>query len=534
MAKVLIIGLDGATWDIIEPLVEEGKLSTFKKLMTNGVWGKLEATIPPVTGPSWVSFSTGMNPGKTGVFDFLVREERCVDLTPMSSEMLKGRAFWDCLSSQGYKVGILDFPMLYPPYEINGFMISGTGAPRIQNITFPKELRNEIDKATDGYKIVVDYHKERYDSEELFVKDLGIALDKKVRALYYLSKNKNWDLLLTVFSCTDWLQHLMWKHIDVSSPLYDAAKSKVFRPRFVEIWQRIDEAIKHMVELFEDTNVLIVSDHGFGPQRGCFYINTWLEKEGFLAKKRKVGVGTRTRTRNIIKKALQPLLSFHSLKKALKHFDFRVTVEEQIDFEKSTAFALGHTIPLGAIYINVKGREPWGIVEKGRQYDALKEEICKKLVALGGQLDAKLEVTIFDPRKVYQGDKLDLAPDIIFTINNWECVVIKSFSDQVYKDAPYSNRHTGSHRMNGIFLAYGPDMKKGMTIKDAKIYDVAPTVLHLLNSPISNDMDGRVLTEIFPPGSEVAGRKITYVKPLDSEKQRISNKIRELKKAKRI
>jgi len=88
--------------------------------------------------------------------------------------------------------------------------------------------------------------------------------------------------------------------------------------------------------------------------------------------------------------------------------------------------------------------------------------------------------------------------------------------------------------MNGVFLAYGPDMKKGMTIKDAKIYDVAPTVLHLFNSPISNDMDGRVLTEIFAPGSEVAGRKITYVKPLDSEKQRISNKIRELKKAKRI
>jgi predicted AlkP superfamily phosphohydrolase/phosphomutase len=534
MTKTLIIGLDGATWDIIKPLVEEGKLSTFKKLMANGVWGKLEATIPPVTGPSWVSFSTGMNPGKTGVFDFLVREEQRIDLTPINSGVVKGRTFWDCLSRQGYKVGILDFPMLYPPYEINGFMISGTGAPTEQNITFPKELRKEIDKATDGYKIIVDYHKERYDSEKLFLKDLGKALDKKVRALYYLSKNKSWDLLLTVFSCTDWLQHLMWKHVDPSSPLYDPAKSKVYRPRFVEIWQRIDEAISYMVELFEDTNILIVSDHGFGPQRGCFYINTWLEKEGFLVKKRKVGVGTRTRTRNIIKKALQPLLSFRSLKKALKQFDFRVTIEEQIDFEKSTAFALGHTIPLGAIYINVKGREPLGIVEKGRQYAELKEEICRKLKTLGRQMDTKLEVTIFDPRKAYQGNKLDLAPDIIFTINDWECVVIKSFSDQVYHDAPYSNRHTGSHRMNGIFLAYGPDMKKGMTIENAKIYDVAPTVLQLFHSPIPNDIDGRVLTEIFAPGSEVAGRKIRYVKPLDAEKKRIGDKIRELKKARRI
>jgi len=533
MPKVLIIGLDGATWNIIKPLVDEGKLPTFKKLMANGVWGKLESTIPPVTGPSWVSFATGMNPGKTGVFDFLVREEGSMELAPINSKIVQGNAFWDKLSKQDYKVGIVNFPMLYPPYKINGFMISGVGSPEDGNVTFPRALKNEIDEVTGGYEIVVDYHNEKYNDENLFLKDLSRVLDKRVRVLDYLLKQKRWDLFLVVFSCTDWLQHLMWKHLNPNAPSYNSKQSKNSRQQFTRIWQKIDKFLNNTINFAKNANLLIVSDHGFGPQRGCFYVNAWLEKEGYLKRKKRINVDARTKVRSIVRKVLLPFLSIRLLKKALKKFDVKVTVAEQIDFEKSTAFALGHTIPFGAIYINVKGREPYGFIQKGRQYDELKEEICGKLARLGKQLNRKLNVTLFDPKKIYHGDKTDLAPDILFTINDWECVVIESFADYLYTDKPYSSRHTGSHRMEGIFLAHGPDIKNGELIEGARIYDIASTVLYMFNIPVSKEMDGRVLKEIFL-GDKFAGRKIKRVKPFEAEKRRIKEKIKRLKKTERI
>lgn len=153
--------------------------------------------------------------------------------------------------------------------------------------------------------------------------------------------------------------------------------------------------------------------------------------------------------------------------------------------------------------IEALSNEEIGMIQ-AKQYEETKNEISRKLVKLGQQLNRKLDVTMFDPKETYRGDKLDLAPDILFTINDWECVVIENFADYLYTDSPYSNRHTGSHRMEGIFLAYGPDVKKGKTVEGAKIYDIAPTVLHMFNSPIPKDIDGRALTEIFLEKSKFA------------------------------
>lgn len=537
--KVLVIGLDGATWDVIKPLVEEGKLPTFKKLMDEGVWGYLESTVPPVTGPSWVSFATGMNPGKTGVFDFLVHKEGSVTLQPINSGTIRGKAFWDALSSQGHKVGILNFPMLYPPYKINGFIVSGIGASESDDITFPKELKSEIDRVAGGYEIAVSYHNEKYNDEGLFLRDLERVLDKRAKVLYHLLKEKDWDLFLVVFSCTDWLQHLMWKHLDPSKPSHNSPRSKKYRLRFVTVWQKIDRILDNLSTLYDDVNMMVVSDHGFGPQQGCFYVNTWLEKQGFLVRRRNVTVDARMRSRDfLIRTLLLPLLSARPVKRTplqriLKKFDRKVTVKDQIDFEKSTAFALGHTIPFGAIYLNVEGREPHGLIKKGEQYDQIRTEICGKLANIGRELNRNLKVTLFDPKKAYSGDRISLAPDIIFTINDWKCVVIKSFADEVFTDSPYSNRHTGSHRMRGIFLSRGPDVRKGKIVEGARIYDIAPTILHMLSSKTPSELDGRVLTEIFLEDSEIAKRKIRKAAS-EIEKRRISEKIKKLKEERKI
>lgn len=538
MSKLLVIGLDGATWSLIKKWVDEAKLPTLNRLKNGGVWGELESTIPPVTGPSWVSFATGMNPGKTGIFDFLVRKKGSYGLKPISSEAVREIAFWDILSDQGIKVGIINFPMLCPPYEINGFMISGPVCPKS---TFPTYLKSEIDNVAGGYEIAVGYHDKKYDDEDLFLRDVNRVLDKRAKVIRYLMKNKSWDVLIVVFSCTDWVQHLMWKHIDRSHPRYDTSRSQKYDLKFLEFWKKIDRIISNITDMAGgDANVFVVSDHGFGPQYGCFNLNRWLEKKGYLVSRR-IGKRYLVRTqiekvRVTLKKMLRPLftaltkVSFVKIVRAKPAEKARII--EQIDFEKSTAYTLGHTIPFGAIYLNVKGRDPNGFIHAGKEYEALKAEIIGQLKNLPRDIGRDLEVKIFDPQEIYWGHQVDEAPDVIFTINNWRCVTVENFSDFLYKDVPYSNRHTGSHRVNGIFLAYGPEIKKGR-IKGANIFDIAPTLLHMLNVPIPENMDGKILKEIFKDATEPAKREPRFLKISRLEKQTIS-KIEKLRRVSKI
>ena len=134
---------------------------------------------------------------------------------------------------------------------------------------------------------------------------------------------------------------------------------------------------------------------------------------------------------------------------------------------------------------------------------------------------------IHNPKKLYSGEKVNLLPDIIFTINNWRCVILEdTFDRPLFEEKPFSTRHTGSHRLNGIFLAYGRGIKKGHKIEGAKIYDIAPTILHIFGLLIPNDMDGRVLTEIFEQDSEFAKRRPVYVDPSYYERKQEDEKLR--------
>jgi len=537
MTRTLIIGLDGATWDVIKPLAEEGKLPAFKRLMEDGVWGDLESTVPPVTVPAWISLATGMNPGKIGLFDFLSRKDNTYKLHPATSSDFRKKAIWDYVSASGKRVGVVNYPMLFPPYEINGFMISGLGSSENSNITFPKSLKKKIDDIANKYEIAVNYHNEKYDDDDLYLKDLYRVLEKRTKVIYHLMKEEDWDLFVSIFSCTDWTQHLMWKHIDKSHPLYNPERSEKYKQGFIKFWIKIDDIVGDMIKITgKNTNIFILSDHGFGPQDECFNLGKWLEEKGYLVRKKK-------EKKVILKEKMKPVLSMAGkigLGKILPKRcfakvsgSFTTSIVDQIDFEKSRAYICGHTIPFGGIYLNVNGRDPQGCINNGSEYDALKRKIIRELKDLRNDVGQDVEVSIFDPKEIYKGEKVELAPDILFTIDNWRCIINEeNFDDVLFKNEPYSNRHTGSHRMNGIFVAYGPDIKKGIKINKAKIYDIAPTILHMFSVPVPKDMDGRVLKEIFKKDSELAGREVKYqgIKGKDI----IKGRIKDLKKLKKV
>ncbi len=526
--KVAVIGLDGATWKVILPLVEQGKLPNIKNLLEAGASGVLQSTFPPLTGPAWTSIATGKNPGKTGIYDFFNRISRnSYELGSLTSaSMREVGTFWDYLSAAGIKVGILNYPFLYPPYPVNGFMVSGLGASIKNEITYPKELKEELFSACQGYKIEVPFNMPPYiNKPSLFVEDCLKLLEINAKALKFLVKKYDPEMLFGVISATDFAQHYMWKFIDKTHPLYNEKEAKHFAPLFIEIWERADQILGDILSILGNNgNLIVISDHGCGPAKGAFYLRCWLEKEGYLPKT------SNWLQRNLYLTTLLLLDKVAGLNPYLHGLFLKIgargkpLVIGEPDSPQGIAFIGERSAGQGEIFINSLR------VKDKQEFLRIKQEIIERLTDTCANLNLKID--FYAANKLYSGRNTELAPDILFAIDDFEVVVQYGLSNAVYKKGPPKPYHSGDHNFDGVFLAYGPDIKRGIEIDGAKVYDIAPTVLHMFGLPVPKDMDGRVLKEIFREDSEIAMRPIKYQEV--GEETRVRRRIDELKRSGKI
>jgi len=439
-----------------------------------------------------------MKPESTSIYDFTYRKDAAYELKPISSSDFAERAIWDILGKAGKRVGILNYPMLVPPYKVNGFMSAGLWASEHGEFTYPAGLKDELNSAAGGkYELSVNYHKACYEDTELFLDDIERVLMKKLRVAQCLMKEKSWDFFWLVLSETDWLQHLMWRHIDRKHPLHEGHKSEKLHGRFKEMWRLIDKAIAEFADIAgEQADIFIFSDHGFGPNEEVFRLNVWLEREGYLVWKKKSNQ-TLSHAKIAITdccKSLARTLRLNQIAPGLYDLGRKTKgkiidkIIDQIDLDKSIAFDPGHTIPFGAIYINDR------LAETDEDKRRLSREIVEKL-----QNWARANGTKVDTQQMCDmslGERYT-GPDVIIGINDYRCVVLKdSFDGKVFERKSYTSRHTGSHRMDGVFIATGPDIRNCI-INKSHIYDIAPTVLYLLDIPVPANMDGQVLTSII-------------------------------------
>jgi len=466
-------------------------------LMAAGTSGCMLSTIPPVSGPAWISLATGMKPERTAIYDFTYRKAGSYQLEHISSSDYAGRAVWDYLGQAGKKVGILNYPMFFPPYPVNGFITAGLGASDDDEFTSPAALKQDLNRAADGkYELCVGYHNIRYEDTELFLNDVQRVLDKKLRAATSLAREKQWDFFWLVLSETDWLQHLMWQHLDQKQSHPDVRSGERFRECFKDLWGQIDRAVGELCAIAgPQANIVVVSDHGFGPNEGVFKLNVWLQREGYLIWRKnrsrvfedtKEAIFRRVRAiaRGVKLHRVAPSLYGHARATKDKLLE---KVIDQIDLDKSVAFDPGHTIPFGGIYINDR------IVTSPEKRQELCGEIEKKLRNWAEANNVTIEAW---HRWDSPGARAGTGPDLLVGINDWGCVVLKDqLSGEVFERTPYSSRHTGSHRMNGIFVAAGPDIQQ-CAVEPVHLCDVAPTVLHLFNVPVPASMDGRVREDI--------------------------------------
>ena len=510
--KVIVIGLDGATFDLIKPWATEGYLPTLSQLLAEGAHGPLRSTMPPMTAPAWTSFATGVNPGKHRLYDWIAREPDSYRFTPVTARDSTATPIYTVLSENGRRVCALNVPMTYPAIPVNGVMLSGMPAPSLENsISFPASLLHEIVEAVGDYMLYPDPGQAYSDSGvDAFLKRLYRCTELRGQAFDYLRQREDWDFAMMVFNGTDTVSHAMWKYMDRRHPLHDPSRYQKYGNAIRDYYQYVDRYLAEVVgSLPPDTVLILMSDHGFGPFHKFIHVNNWLMQEGWMH----VRPQWRSRAKKaFFQRGFAPMtvydllmrLGLGGLKRGVVRGHGQGLLKtlflafEDIDWSKTAAYSLGN---VGQIYLNVVGREPYGCIEPGADYERVRTDIMNGLLSLRDPETAEPVIeAVYRREEIYDGEQVIHAPDILFMPSRLEYFGFGEYefgSHHIIE--PMKRGISGTHRMDGIFIAYGGPVQAGKVVPDAQITDLTPTVLHAMGVPIPESVDGRVLTEIFSP-----------------------------------
>ncbi|MBU7038453.1 MAG: alkaline phosphatase family protein [Theionarchaea archaeon] len=504
--RVIIVGLDGASWEALNPLIQEGLVPTIEMLCREGCSGVLQSTIPPITPPAWTSLVTGVNPGKHGIFDMTIVDTDYHQKLPSSFD-IQADTLWDLIENSV----VIDFPVSYPPNAISGVMISGMFTPhRGKEFTHPKALRDEILHTMPHYKF--DLHWERYRGrkEQLLTNLYGMTEDREYLLFRFL--NTAWNLFFIVFTGTDRLQHVAWNEQELK-----------------DYYCYLDQILEKVLQKIENTEtiLLMVSDHGFDAVSNVVNINTFLYEEGYLNLKKRVsplrrlGV-TEERIFRLLNKfqlidtrlALQyPAVTRFTRKLLPRSSSF--DLENDVEWSKTEAFFSGY-----GIYIN-DTRFRKGIVTDDV---VVREGIIEKLKSIRDPASGKRVIeNIYTREDIYVGSNSGSAPDLVIIPKRGY-----SLGEAISSVIEPTDFMKADHRPEGVCIVFGPGIKKGKTLGNVSICDIAPTTLHILGFMQPGYMDGTARQEIFQQDSDLAAS--TELKII-SERLRIKKNVRDLKKS---
>lgn len=524
--RVVVIGLDGATFDLITPWVRAGKLPTLARLLDESTAAPLESVLHPFTAQAWSSMVTGANQGKHRIFDFWERDFRTYGFRLTNASFRSLPALWTLLSQAGRHVIVLNVPMTFPPEAVNGVLVSGWDTPGMgAAFTYPLELKAELTALANGQPYVIvpdDWKYSTAQRADKVLSELQREIDVRFAVVTNLMQREPWDLCFFVVSALDGAAHFLWKYHDPAHPLYDAQglAEHFTEDPLLQVYQRADQRLGEFLQtLPPDVYVLVVSDHGEGPLEDIeIHLNLWLAEQGLLTlhaagsprSPRRMAKWLAAQAVERSKHALYGRVSFSTLSR-LRHLwpdRFRTTLGEESFFpgiDWSSTLAYSEEVR-GNIWINLRGRDPHGIVEPGELYESLRTRIIETLPALRDpHTGQQLIKRVWRREERFSGPYVERFPDL---------VVEAAYPDLFRPRGAYQGtapvRHlsveemqgrrvTGCHRLHGIFLARGRGVQEARWLPHASITDVAPTVLYLLGEPIPTWMDGRVLADLFAP-----------------------------------
>jgi predicted AlkP superfamily phosphohydrolase/phosphomutase len=515
--RLLIIGWDGATFDLIRPWVADGRLPNLARLMETGCSGPLRSTLQPTTAAAWTTFLTGVNQGKHGLYDFVTRRQESYDLEITSGRHIKAPSLFDLLGQQNRKTVGVNIPYTAPVRPVNGVLIGGPFAPTVTpDLFFPRSYHEKILQLIPNYFVLPDYDARAADPLADYAQKLMVGIANREKIGLELLEREAWDLFMLVFMETDEVQHTFWRCLTASPDEPEFA----YRDTIRQVYERLDEALGRLIAQAtavspDPLTILVVSDHGAGHFDWMINLNQWLAESGFLQFRQ----GGATPLRQIKSSMLQRMalayrrylpadwraaarnwLGTERFEQVKGEFETSL-MAANIHWEKTQAYALGAG---GNIYINLAGREPQGVIQPGAAYERLRQDLAAQLMTMRNPDTGKPMIKQAHMREaLYAGPYLEQAPDLVIEWADYaywgrgqydsQSAVFQKQRHFDFSDQPL----TGSHRLEGILVANGPGIRPGAEISAAKLLDMAPTALGLLGMQPSAEMDGRLLTDLF-------------------------------------
>lgn len=453
---MLVIGLDCASPKLVFEEFKED-LPNLSKLRKGGLYGNLRSTMPPITIPAWMVMFTGKTPGKLGIYGFRRRKSNSyTEIGITTTKNVQEPKVWDILGKIGRKSCLFAVPPSYPPPEVIGWSVGCFLTPSSKsNYTYPPELKQELEKASGPYIPDIDY---RSGDRDNIYQQLFAMLDNHMSMIKSLIKEKPWDFFVFVDIGVDRVHHAFWRYYDKTHHMHEP--NSKYQHVIRDYYKAIDKYLGEIIELIDDnTYILVASDHGVKSMRGAFCINEWLIDEKYLVLKDVPSKQTR--------------LS-----------------EAEIDWTKTKAWAWGGYC--SRVFLNVKGREEKGVVSV-EDYEKELEELKKKLLNLKDDKGIKMNNIVFHPEEYYTNPKGDY-PDlmVIFDDLSWRAAGTIGHNTLYLLENDLGS-DDAMHDWEGMYILYDPkgELPKGQT--DAKIEDIAPTILHLFDVKLSEDLDGKVI-----------------------------------------
>lgn len=520
--RVLIIGLDGATWDVLDPWMRDGTLPHLARLRQHGCWGPLESSIPPITAAAWSTFMTGKRPGKHGVYHFvkLFDGESHADDEPelVSARTIKSPTLWDSMGHHDRHVVLVNIPLTYPPRAVNGVMVTGLLTPSNAPVfTYPPELSHEITDYQIDLQRFIDKtpHLDTFEAELTaptldLVQEFRDMEDKRARVTLKLMQSEPWDFFMVVFTATDRMGHYLWPFHRSPQP-DDSPEVRQLCAAVRDNYKRLDAIVAELIERAgEDTAVVIMSDHGMGPvETKRLHCNNWLQQRGWLAAQTSGASITSADTwlsrlglpRDKIGRLIHRIPGLAQSRVVKKAAQSRSIA---VDLHHSQAYCV-------PIFYNIMG------VRIRLEGDA-KEALCRHIMAelqtlTDPETGQQVIKRVLRAEEYYAGDHAQNIPDIT------------AIADPDYGFSYYLSRYSSivtkrptatgpaKHRSAGIFMAVGPDVRATPEpLTGLNIEDVAPTVLYLMGLPVPTDLDGRVLTDVIDP-TVLAEQPVQYEQP---------------------
>lgn len=450
---VVVIGLDGATWDLLQPWIDAGDLPTLAAIQRSSAWGELQSIVPYLSPPAWASAVTGVNPGQHAIFDFQRRVPGETAIVNETAKSRRAQPIWNILRPSGKRCLLLNIPMTDPPDPIEGLFVAGFPHPDEIGFTYPPELAERLgDYELDRLEMKI----ERGEEDSLYAAYTRMLVQRKEIILDWL-RSEPFDLLWAVFTGTDRMQHLFWKFADRENPLYDPALAEQYGRAIHDFWVAQDAALGEILQAVPaDAALLLMSDHGFGPLRYAFLLHEYLAREGGRLTERETG---------------------------------SVLVLDPSDATR--------------LYVLEKGRDSGAIhsaSEARRIRNVLIDELRDAADSGSGQ---RICERIWTSDDVFSGTYAEKGPDIVVLPTDGYMPTMRD--QKTFDGRPYVAAHgpqlSGWHRMNGIYALRGTDIvagkRDGEPGRDYSLIDIVPTLLYLLGERIPESLDGELMRALI-------------------------------------